>query len=66
MLSKEIKNKILKENDINKALNILKKYESDSSDEEAILDEEVIQHLTNITPGTMPIEDFGYMRKNTK
>ena len=59
MLSKEIKTKILNENDIDKALNIL----CENKIEE--LDEDIIKHLQEITPeDEISIGEFSYIRKN--
>lgn len=59
MLSKEIKAKILNENDIEKALNILRENKIEE------LDEEIIKHLQAITPkDEISIDEFSYIRKN--
>lgn len=59
MLSKEIKAKILNENDIEKSLNILRENKIEE------LDEEIIKHLQAITPkDEISIDEFSYIRKN--
>ena len=59
MLSEEIKAKILNENDIEKALNILRENKIEE------LDEEIIKHLQAITPkDEISIDEFSYIRKN--
>lgn len=59
MLSKEIKTKILNENDIDKALNILRENKIEE------LDEDIIKHLQEITPeDEISIGEFSYIRKN--
>lgn len=57
MLSKEIKEKVLKEKNLDKALEILKPYKNEK------WDEETIKHLQNIIPDDGPqINDFCYLR----
>lgn len=58
MLDKEIKEKILKEKNLNKALKILEPYKN------LTWDQDIIEHLQEITPrDDIPIDDFSYMRK---
>lgn len=58
MLSKQIKDKVLKEINIDKALEILKEYKNEQ------WDNEIIKHLQDITPNDeIPIDDFSYIRK---
>lgn len=57
MLTKEIKEKILKENNLENALEILKEYKDEK------WDNDIIQHLQRITPDDdIPIDDFSYVR----
>lgn len=59
MLNKEIKTKILNENDIDRALNILRENKIEE------LDEDIIKHLQEITPkDEISIGEFSYIRKN--
>lgn len=59
MLSKEIKAKILNENDIDKALSILRENKIEE------LDKDIIKHLQAITPkDEIAIGEFSYIRKN--
>ena len=57
MLNKEIKEKILKEDDLDEALKILKPYQNEQ------IDNEIIEHLQKITPDDeIPIDSFSYLR----
>ena len=61
MVSKEIKDKVLKENDLDKAIEILKPYKDEK------WDDEIIKHLQSIIPDTKPgIEEFSYIRPKNK
>lgn len=57
MLSKEIKEKVLKEENLDKVLEILKPYKNED------WDEEIIEHLQKIVPDDGPqIDEFCYIR----
>lgn len=57
MLNKEIKEKILKEDDLDEALKILKPYQNEQ------IDDEIIKHLQKITPDDeISIDSFSYLR----
>lgn len=59
MISKEVKDKVMKEKDLDKALEILKPYKDEK------WEEEIIKHLQDITPDDeIPIDSFSYIRPN--
>ena len=61
MISKELKEKILKEKKLDKALEILKPYKGEK------WDEEIINHLQDIVPeDEVPIDSFSYLRPTKK
>lgn len=58
MLDKEIKEKILKERNLDKALKMLEPYKN------LTWGKDIIEHLQEITPrDDIPIDDFSYIRK---
>lgn len=58
MLNEKIKEKVLKEKDLDKVLEILKPYKGDWG-------KEIMNHIQKITPdGLIPIDTFSYIRKN--
>lgn len=57
MISKDIKEKVMKETNLDKALEILRPYKDEK------WDEEIIKHLQEITPDDeIGIETFSYLR----
>lgn len=58
MINKDIKELILKETNLNKALHMLEPYK------DLTWDEDIIRHLQEITPDDeVPISDFSYTRR---
>lgn len=61
MLNKKIKEKVLKEKDLKKVLEILKPYNGEK------WDKEIMAHIQNITPeDEIPIDSFSYLRPTKK
>lgn len=61
MISKEIKDKIMNETDLDKVLEILKPYKGQD------WDDEIMEHIQKITPeDEHPIGEFSYIRPNKK
>lgn len=61
MISKELKEQVLKEKNLDKALEILKPYKDEK------WDEEIIKHIQNIIPDDGPqIDEFCYIRPTRK
>lgn len=61
MLNRKIKEKILRENNLEKALEILSPYKDKK------WGKEIVTHLQNITPDDdNQIADFSYQRKNNE
>lgn len=57
MISKELKEKVLNQNNLETALDILKPYKDEK------WDDEIIKHLQNIVPEDGPqIDEFSYLR----
>lgn len=61
MISKEVKEKILKETNLDKVLEILKPYVGQN------WDEEIMEHIQEIIPeDEVPIDSFSYIRPTKK
>lgn len=59
MINKELKEKVLKETELDIALDLLKDFQNEE------WDKEIIKHLQNITPKDEdPINNFSYHRKD--
>lgn len=58
MISKELKEKVLKENKLDVALHLLKDFQNEK------WDDDIIKHLQEITPeDDDPINNYSYQRK---